>query len=113
MDAPGIRYRIVRQLWSNGVLEGVDSVNVDTFAEFAVPSDFESRAQQLIEDEMVTDGNCPVVWRVDEETITLEQDREKVAWYISQHGDKEALPWDLRDVAADDKTTSEVADQRG
>jgi hypothetical protein len=110
MDDSTIRSRIVRRLWNDGIVETSRCADVDTVADFAVPSSEEGRAKELIKNKMVSNSDCPVVWGIANKAITLTMDRERVARYIKTHGGEEALPWDLKGVLKGEDTNTELTD---
>lgn len=111
MDDSDIRWKVVRRLWNDGLVDG-QPADIETVADFAVPPSAEGRAKELIRDEMVPASDCPVIWGVAGEAIMLEMKRQAVARYIQRYGGEENVPWDLREYLADDDKPVEVAEHR-
>lgn len=111
MNDSEIRRRVVKRMWTDDILENVRYADVETIADFAVPSSAEGRAKELLTEEMVDNDECPVVWGIAGQAVTLRNDREAVARYILVHGGEDALPWPLKGVVDEEEVTKEVTEQ--
>lgn len=99
-------------MWNDNILENVKYADIETIADFAVQSSAEGRAKDLIANEMVDDEQCPVVWGIAGQAVTLQNDEEKVARYILMYGGEEALPWPLKGVVDEDEPVEEAATEQ-
>lgn len=111
VDDSTIRARVVRRMWNDGIIETSRCADIDSVTDLAVASSDEGRARELIEDEMVSNSDCPVIWGIAGQAVTLRMDRQAVAQYIHDHGGEEVLPWDLKD-ALEEAEASNAAELR-